>query len=101
MYLNGDWRGRSTTPERAISVIRSGQRVYRHNGCAEPLELVSGLTRRGLDLHGVEVFHTMTTGPADYTGPEYEGHIRHNSLFTGGNVRAAVQDGRADYTPVF
>lgn len=43
----------------------------------------------------------MTTGPADYTRPEYEGHIRHNSLFTGGNARPAVQDGRADYTPVF
>lgn len=43
----------------------------------------------------------MTTGPADYTRPEYEVHIRHNSLFTGGNVRAAVQDGRADYSPVF
>jgi hypothetical protein len=43
----------------------------------------------------------MTTGPADYTRPKYEGHIRHNSLFTRGNVRAAVEEGRADYTPVF
>jgi hypothetical protein len=34
-------------------------------------------------------------------GRSNEGHIRHNSLFTGGNVRTAVQDGRADYTPVF
>ena len=40
MYRNGDWRGRITTPERALSVIHSGQRVYVHNGCAEPLELV-------------------------------------------------------------
>jgi acyl-CoA hydrolase len=82
-------------------MIHSGQRVYIHNGCAEPLELVKALTRRGLELRDVEVVHTMTTGPADYTKQEYEGHIRHNSLFTGGNVRAAVQDGRADYTPVF
>jgi 4-hydroxybutyrate CoA-transferase len=101
MYRNGDWRGRITTPERAVSVIHSGQRVYVHNGCAEPLELVKAFTRRGLELRDVEVVHTMTTGPADYTRPEYEGRIRHNSLFTGGNVRAAVQDGRADYTPVF
>jgi hypothetical protein len=43
----------------------------------------------------------MTTGPADYTPPKYEGHIRHNSLFTGGNARAAVQEGRADYTCFF
>ena len=101
MYRNGDWRGRITTPDRAVSVVRSGQRVYVHNGCAEPVELVKALTRRGMELQDVEVVHTMTTGPADYTRPEYEGHIRHNSLFTGGNVRAAVQEGRADYTPVF
>ena len=81
-------------------VIHSGQRVYVHNGCAEPLDLVKALTRRGLELRDVEVVHTMTTGPADYTRREYEGHTRRNSLFTGGNVRAAVQDGRAD-TPVF
>jgi hypothetical protein len=70
MYRNGDWRRRITTPERAVSVIRSGQRVYVHNGCAEPLELVKALTRRGLALREVEVVHTMTTGPADYARQE-------------------------------
>jgi acyl-CoA hydrolase len=30
-----------------------------------------------------------------------EGHFRHNSLFVGPADRAAVNDGRADYTPVF
>ena len=47
MYRNGDWRGRIATAERAASVIRSGHRVYVHNGCAEPLELVKALTQRG------------------------------------------------------
>ena len=70
MYRNGDWRGRITTPERAVSVIHSGQRVYVHNGCAEPLDLVKALTRRGLELRDVEVVHTMTTGPADYARQE-------------------------------
>src|SRR5215469_2617692 len=101
MYWHGDWRGRITTPERAVAVVQSGQRVYLHNGCAEPLELVKALTARGAVLRDVEVVHTMTAGPADYTRPEYEGQFRHNSLFTGGNVRAAVQEGRADYTPIF
>lgn len=80
LYRNGNWRGRITTPERAVAAIHSGPRVYVHNGCAEPLELVRALTRHGLELHDVEVVHTMTTGPADYTLPEYEGHIRHNSV---------------------
>ncbi len=29
------------------------------------------------------------------------GSFRHNALFVGGNVREAVRDGRADYTPIF
>ncbi len=45
--------------------------------------------------------HMATMGIADYSLPEYEGHFRHNALFIGGNVRQAVQEGRADYTPIF
>ncbi len=42
-----------------------------------------------------------TLGAADYTRPEYEGHFRHRGLFLGENVREAVCNGRADYTPIF
>src|SRR5208283_5273205 len=49
----------------------------------------------------VEVVHMMTLGEARYTRPEFEGHFRHNGLFMGPNVREAVQQGRADYTPIF
>jgi acyl-CoA hydrolase len=81
--------------------VESGQRVYIHNGCAEPLELVKALTRRGPQIHDVEVMHMATMGIADYSLPEYEGHFRTNALFIGGNVRRAIQEGRGDYTPVF
>jgi 4-hydroxybutyrate CoA-transferase len=99
--VTGDYRSRITTADEALSALQSGQRVYIHNGCAEPPELVQALTRRGRDLRNVEVLHLATMGLADYTLPEYEGHFRHNALFIGGNVRKAVQEGRADYTPVF
>jgi len=89
------------TPDEAVSSVKSGQRVYIHNGCAEPVELVEALTRRGPGLRDVEVLHMATMGMADYTQPEYEGHFRHNGLFLGANVRRAVQEGRGDYTPVF
>lgn len=99
--MKGDYRSRVTTADEALAVVKSGQRVYIHNGCAEPVELVKALTRRGPQLRDVEVLHMATMGIADYTLPEYEGHFRHNALFIGGNVRRAVQEGRADYTPVF
>jgi acyl-CoA hydrolase len=101
MHWNGEWHARVTTADRALAVLESGQRVYVHNGCAEPLVLVEALTRRGRELRDVEVIHTATMGPADYTRPEYDGHLRHNSLFSGENVRSALREGRADYTPIF
>jgi len=99
--MTADYRSRIMPADVAVAEIQSGQRVYIHNGCAEPVDLVKALTRRGPELRDVEVLHMATMGIADYTLPEYEGHFRHNSLFIGGNVRKAVQEGRADYTPVF
>jgi len=49
----------------------------------------------------VEIVHLLTVGRADYIAPQMEGHFRHNAMFIGGNVRQAVNEGRADYTPVF
>jgi acyl-CoA hydrolase len=95
------YRSRITTADKALEVVRSGQSVYIHQGCAEPEELVRALTRRGPVLRDVEVIHLATMGNADYTHPEYQGHFRHNAFFIGENVRQAVQEGRADYIPVF
>jgi 4-hydroxybutyrate CoA-transferase len=85
----------------ALAVLRSGQRVYIHNGCSEPVDLVHALTRRGPAVRDVEVLHMATMGIAPYAAPEFEGHFRHNGLFLASNVRQAVQEGRADYTPIF
>jgi acetyl-CoA hydrolase len=46
------------------------------------------------------VAHILTFGSADYADPRYAGSFRHRSLFTGGNVRQAVNEGRADFVPV-
>ena len=99
--MTRDYRSRIMPADVALAELRSGQRVYVHNGCAEPVELVKALTRRGPELEDVEVLHMATMGIADYILPEYEGQFRHNALFIGGNVRKAVQEGRADYTPIF
>lgn len=96
-----EYRSKVTTAEKALEAVRSGQRVYIHQGCAEPEELVRALTRRGPELRDVEVVHLATMGNADYTLPEYEGHFWHNAFFIGRNVRQAVQEGRAGYIPIF
>jgi len=52
------------------------------------------------DLHDVEICQALTIGPADYVNPGMEEHLRVNTLFISHNVRKAVQEGRADFTPV-
>jgi acyl-CoA hydrolase len=96
-----EYRSKIMTADRALEAVASGHRVYLHQGCAEPEDLVQALVRRGPRLRDVEVIHLATMGSSDYTRPEFAGHFRHNAFFIGGNVRAAVQEGRADYIPIF
>ena len=88
------------TAEAALQSVRSNMRVYVQPGCAEPETLVEALLKRAPFVTDVEVVHLLTLGCADYVKPEMAGHFRHNAIFIGGNVREAVNDGRADYTPV-
>jgi acyl-CoA hydrolase len=85
----------------ALRCVQSGMRVYIHPGCAEPEVLVEALIERGPSVRDAEIVHLLTLGDAGYVAPAMAGHFRHNAMFIGGNVRDAVNDGRADYTPVF
>ncbi|HLE54908.1 MAG TPA: GNAT family N-acetyltransferase, partial [Thermoplasmata archaeon] len=68
---------------------------------AEPQRLVEALVARANSVFGTEIMHIMTLGIAPYTEPKWGDNFRHNALFIGPNVREAVQEGRADYTPIF
>ncbi|MCB9357440.1 MAG: acetyl-CoA hydrolase/transferase family protein [Calditrichaeota bacterium] len=90
--------------EQAIDALRcvsSGHRVFVGSGLAVPQLLVEALAARASELESVEVTHLMTFGPAPYAEPGMEKSFRTNALFTGANVRQAVNSGRADYTPIF
>jgi 4-hydroxybutyrate CoA-transferase len=95
------YRSLICTPEEAVKVVRSGDRVYIHPGCAVPEPLVDALSARAPSLTDVEVVHLLTMGRASHMTPEMEGHFRHNAMFIGANARKAVNEGRADYTPIF
>lgn len=95
------YKSKLVTAEKAVSVIKSNQRVYVHPGAASPEVLLIELTKRYKELQNVEMIHLLTLGISPYSDPEYEGHFRHNALFIGSNVRKAVNDGRADFTPIF
>ncbi|MCA9864274.1 MAG: acetyl-CoA hydrolase/transferase family protein, partial [Thermomicrobiales bacterium] len=97
----GSSRPRVVSADDAVRLITSGNRVYLHEVAMTPHELLDALVRRAQDLADVEVVSLHAEGPAPHVAPGLAGRIRHNALFVGANVRDAVNDGRADYTPVF
>jgi len=96
-----DYKLKLKTPDEALRCVQSGMRVYIQPGCAEPETLVEALMRRGPFVEDVEIVHMMTMGAAPYVAPEMAGHFRHNAMFIGPNVREAINEGRADYTPIY
>ena len=87
------------TADQAVSHIQSGMRIYITGNCSFPRELMGALVRRAPELQDVEIAQVLTVGNSDYIHPSLQGHIRVNALFISDNVRPAVNDGRADYTP--
>jgi 4-hydroxybutyrate CoA-transferase len=94
------YRRRVTTADEAVTAIESGHRVWIHPGCCTPKVLVDAMVKRAPDLRDVEVVHILTLADAPYVNPGMEDHFRHIALFTGGNVRQAVNEGRADFVPI-
>jgi acetyl-CoA hydrolase len=100
MDWTGIYRNRVTTAAAAVEEIRSGDRVWIHPGCNTPKILIDAMVERAPELTDVEVVHILTLASAPYAEPGMEAHFRHRSLFTGGNVRVAVNEGRADFVPI-
>lgn len=95
------YREKVVSARDAIRAIAPGRRLLIGSGAAEPISLVAGLVEHGEHLSDNEIVHLLTLGPAPYVRPEFAARFRHVAFFIGPNVRAAVQDGRADFMPVF
>jgi acyl-CoA hydrolase len=85
----------------AVAGIRSGQSIYVQCAAAAPSALLDALVDRAPELRDVSIVHLHIEGPGPHLAPELAGHVRHRALFIGPNARQAVNDGRADYVPVF
>jgi 4-hydroxybutyrate CoA-transferase len=91
----------TVTAEQAVSIIQSGNRVFIHSAAAAPQALIAAMTARAPELRHVEIVQMHTEGPAPYAEPAMAQSFRVNAVFVGSNIRRAVQEGRADYLPVF
>ena len=101
MSWENEYKSKLTTAEKAVELIKSGNRVVIGHACAEPSYLVDAMVANAESYHDVEIVHMVAMGKAGYAQPGMESHFRHNALFVGGTTRKAVAEGRGDYTPCF
>ncbi|MBN2761812.1 MAG: acetyl-CoA hydrolase/transferase family protein, partial [Bacteroidales bacterium] len=94
---------RFVTPEEAVQVVKSGDRIHLSSVAVTPHPLINALVERGRrrEIQDVHIQHIHTEGPAPYAAQEFEGIFQLESFFVGANVRKQTQAGYADYIPVF
>jgi 4-hydroxybutyrate CoA-transferase len=92
---------RIVSAEEAVSGIKSGQQIFLQGSAATPSVLLDALVKRAPELEDVKIVHMHIEGPAPHLQPEMAGHFRHRALFMGANARKAVNEGRAEFIPVF
>lgn len=94
------YKSRVVSAEEAVTNIKSGQRIFLTGNVSVPAKSLEALVKYAENLEDVEICQALTVGAADYVDPKMDGHLRVNTMFISHNVRAAVQEGRADFTPV-
>ncbi|PIP80138.1 MAG: 4-hydroxybutyrate CoA-transferase [Gammaproteobacteria bacterium CG22_combo_CG10-13_8_21_14_all_40_8] len=83
-------------------ILKSGDRVFIGSNAAVPNALIDNLIQNKEGLHDIEIIHILTMSESVWAKPEYQSLFKVNTLFIGGkNVRQAINEGRADYTPCF
>jgi len=93
------------TESETFKCIHRGDRLFVGTGCGEPQYLLNALAEyvdaNPKAFFDAEVLQVWTLGVAPYAEPRFLRNFRHNSFFVGDNTRQAVNEGLADYTPIF
>lgn len=82
--------------------LKSGNRIFIGSNAAVPNALIDDLIDNSARLHDIETVHILTLSDNKWANPEHRDLFKVNALFIGGkNIRDAIAEGRADYTPSF
>ncbi|MBN1664734.1 MAG: GNAT family N-acetyltransferase [Deltaproteobacteria bacterium] len=103
--LRQKYRNKFAPEDEIFSHIHRGDRIFISTACGEPQHTLRALMKY-VESHPkafaeAEVMHIWTLGVAPYADEKYTYNFRHNSFFVGDNTRDSVNQGIADYTPVF
>jgi acyl-CoA hydrolase/GNAT superfamily N-acetyltransferase len=82
--------------------LKSGNRIFIGSHAAVPNALIEDLIANSSTLHDIEVVHIFTLSNNVWAEPKHQDLFKVNAFFIGGkNIREAISEGRADYTPCF
>jgi len=95
-----DWTRKAVSAEDAVGLIQSGMNVFVHGASATPTPLLKAMVGRK-DLEGVRLYHMHTAGETPFAEPACRGRFFSVSLFTGPALRKPIEEGRADFMPIF
>jgi 4-hydroxybutyrate CoA-transferase len=90
----------AVSADEAIASLKSGMRVFVHGAAATPAPLLEALVRN-TSLRDITLYHLHTTGAAPFVDPPHRERFQSVSLFAGPPVRRAIEEGVADFMPVF
>ena len=98
--MERDWTRKAVSAEEAVGLIQSGMNVFVHGAAATPTPLLKAMVGRNA-LEGVRLYHIHTSGETPFVDPGCEGRFFSVSLFTGPALRKPIEEGRADFMPIF
>ncbi|MEW5853658.1 MAG: acetyl-CoA hydrolase/transferase C-terminal domain-containing protein [Myxococcota bacterium] len=100
MKQDPNWSQRAVSASDAVRLLQSGMKVFVHGAAATPTTLLEAMVKRK-DLENVTLYHLHTAGPCAYADVSQSGRFFSVSLFAGPPVRKAIEEGRADFMPIF
>lgn len=95
------YKNKVVSAEDAVKIIKSGDNIIVQPGCAVPLKLIDAMVERKDELFDVNIYHMLVVGDLPYTKPGMEKHFKHKAFFMGKNTRTAINEGRAEFIPIF
>lgn len=85
----------------AVAGIGSGEFLWSHSMAATPTVLLEALVARAQEFQGVTILQLHLEHAEALAAPALEGHLRSRCFFAGKVTRELINQGRADYVPIF
>ena len=85
----------------AVEAIGSGEHIWCHSMAATPTVLLDALAHHAKTLQDVTMMQLHLEHAEAVADGALEGHLRNRCFFAGKTTRKLINDGRADYVPIF